>query len=102
MGEPSRPEPKHADASANSRGGGEELPFESALARLEEIVDRLERGDLPLEEALAAFEEGVGLSRRCAGELSSAERRIEVLMEGEDGGRSEPFMSAPEDEVPED
>ena len=56
-----------------------ELPFEEALSRLEQIVDRLEQGDLALEESLAVFEEGVRLSGRCAGELDAAERRIEVL-----------------------
>lgn len=58
-----------------------ELPFEAALERLEELVERLESGDLALEDALAAFEEGVALSRRCARQLDVAERRIEVLLE---------------------
>jgi exodeoxyribonuclease VII small subunit len=74
-------------ASANSPEspeGLEELGFEHALACLETIVDRLEQGDLELEQALAAFEEGVALTRRCAGQLEDAERRIEVLVrEGE-------------------
>ena len=68
-----------------------EPSFESALERLEAIVDRLESGDLPLEQALAAFEEGVSLSRRCAGELEAAERRIEILVGGESGAVTEPF-----------
>jgi exodeoxyribonuclease VII small subunit len=59
---------------------GSEPSFESALERLEAIVERLESGELPLEEALAAFEEGVGLSRRCTAELEAAERRIELLV----------------------
>jgi exodeoxyribonuclease VII small subunit len=65
--------------------GKSEPSFESALARLEAIVERLESGDLPLEEALAAFEEGVALSRRCTAELEAAERRIEILV-GVTGG----------------
>ncbi len=72
-----------------------EPSFEGALERLEAIVDRLESGELPLEQALAAFEEGVALSRRCAGELEAAERRIELLVGGEDGNATEPFE--PED-----
>ena len=44
----------------------EEVSFEKALGRLEEIAQSLETGDLELEAALAAFEEGVGLARRCA------------------------------------
>jgi exodeoxyribonuclease VII small subunit len=71
-------------APAESPEGLEALGFEDALARLETIVDRLEQGDLELEQALAAFEEGVALTRRCAGQLEDAERRIEVLVrEGE-------------------
>ncbi len=62
----------------------ESLSFEAALERLEGIVGRLEQGDLELEAALAAFEQGVALSRRCAGQLEQARRRIEVLArEGE-------------------
>lgn len=59
--------------------------FETALQRLEELVERLEQGDLELEAALSAFEEGVALARRCAAQLGDAERRIEVLMR-EGGG----------------
>ena len=72
-----------------------EPSFESALERLEAIVDRLESGDLPLEQALAAFEEGVTLSRRCSAELEAAERRIELLVGAEGGAASVPFR--PED-----
>jgi exodeoxyribonuclease VII small subunit len=57
-----------------------ELGFEAALARLEGVVARLEAGELPLEQALQAFEEGVALTRHCAEQLASAERRIEVLV----------------------
>jgi exodeoxyribonuclease VII small subunit len=59
----------------------EELSFEEALSRLESLVDRLEHGDLALEDALTAFEEGVRLTRRCAGQLEQAERRIDELVE---------------------
>ncbi len=58
-----------------------DVPFEQALGRLEEIVARLERGDLELEAALSAFEEGVSLSRSCADRIEQAERRIEALVE---------------------
>ena len=63
----------------------EEQTFESALARLEAIVENLESGELGLEESLTAFEEGVTLSRRCSTQLEDAERRIEILVgEGDD------------------
>ncbi|MDD9801452.1 MAG: exodeoxyribonuclease VII small subunit [Deltaproteobacteria bacterium] len=73
-----------------------QLPFEAALARLEEIVAQLEAGDLELEAALAAFEEGVALSKRCAALLGDAERRIEQLVESGDGLRSAPFEESGE------
>ena len=73
-------------------------PFEEALARLEQIVARLERGDLPLEQALAAFKTGVALTRRCARELEDAERRIEVLVREGDTWLARPFEAAGEPE----
>ena len=77
----------------------EEIKFEDALTRLEEIVERLEEGDLPLEESLSAFEEGIKLSRVCAKLLNEAERKVEILTKGEDGQLiAEPF----EEELPED
>jgi exodeoxyribonuclease VII small subunit len=73
-----------AAASVSPPEGLEELGFEEALSRLEKIVDRMEQGDLELEQALTAFEEGVALTRRCAGQLEDAERRVEMLVrEGE-------------------
>ena len=75
----------------------QELSFEKALEGLEKIAERLEAGDLELEAALAAFEEGVGLARRCAEQLREAERRIEVLTQEGDGW-SERDFEAPEDQ----
>jgi exodeoxyribonuclease VII small subunit len=69
-----------------------DITFEDALARLEQIVDMLEAGNLPLEESLKAFEEGVGLARHCARYLEEAEKRIEVLTRDESGLlRTEPL-----------
>jgi len=59
--------------------------FEESLADLEEIVAKLESGDLPLEESLQLFEEGVRLSRTCRERVTQAERRIEVLMRDNNG-----------------
>ncbi len=62
-----------------------DIKFEEALEKLEQIVETLEAGTLPLEESLKAFEEGVGLARRCARYLEDAEKRIEVLTRDESG-----------------
>ena len=68
------------------------IKFEDALARLEQIVDTPEPANLPLEDSLKAFEEGVGLARRCARYLDEAEKRIELLTKDEAGLlRVEPF-----------
>ena len=55
--------------------------FEAALAELEEIVKKLEAGDLALEASLALYERGVELSRFCHARLEDAERRVEILNE---------------------
>ena len=54
--------------------------FEQALAELETLVERLERGDLPLDEALKLFERGVSLTRHCQSSLQSAQQRVEILL----------------------
>ena len=59
--------------------------FENALKRLEEIVKKLENGDLPLDSALELFEEGIKLSRLCHTKLEEAERRVEILLKNESG-----------------
>jgi exodeoxyribonuclease VII small subunit len=62
-----------------------EKTFEEALHELEEIVNRLEQGDLPLEEALGLFEEGVRLSRSCHTKLDEAQKRVEIVLKDESG-----------------
>jgi exodeoxyribonuclease VII small subunit len=69
--------------------------FEAALERLERIVAELEQPELPLERSLAVFEEGVRLSRLLHLRLEEAERRVEILVEGEDGRKVPvPFRGA--------
>jgi len=76
-----------------------EKGFEEALKELEEIVNRLERGDLPLEEALGLFEEGVKLSRYCHKKLDEAQRRVEILLKDEEGKMvPQPFEPSEGDE----
>ena len=54
--------------------------FETAMRDLEDLVARLEQGDLPLEESLAAFERGVMLTRVCQTALKEAEQKVEILL----------------------
>jgi exodeoxyribonuclease VII small subunit len=61
--------------------------FEQAVKRLSEIVQALEKGDLPLEESLRLFEEGVKLSRASQGQLDAAQKRVEELLGFERDGR---------------
>jgi exodeoxyribonuclease VII small subunit len=56
------------------------VDFESAMQELEELVERLEQGELPLEESLAAFERGVQLTRTCQTALREAEQKVEILL----------------------
>ena len=73
--------------------GGRKKPesFEDALKRLEEIVQRMEGGDLALEDSLGLFEEGVRLTRVCSQRLDEAEKKIELLTRDEKGGvKAEP------------
>ena len=65
--------------------GAQAQTFEASLTSLEKIVRELERGELPLEKSLELFEEGVRLSRECQERLNEAERRIEVLLQDNDG-----------------
>ncbi len=58
----------------------ENVKFEDALKKLENIVDRLESGELELEEAINIFEEGINLSLYCQQELKKAEGRIRQLV----------------------
>jgi len=73
--------------------------FEKSLARLEEVVKRLESTELSLDDAMKLFEEGVKLSTECRKQLEDAEERVEILLKKADGKiAAEPFES--EDEAP--
>ena len=59
--------------------------FEQAMARLEEIVALLEKGEAPLEESLKLFEEGTGLMKQCSTLLDKAEQKVTVMQENMQG-----------------
>jgi exodeoxyribonuclease VII small subunit len=91
----SPPDAKGTDTSAPT--------FEASIKRLTEIVQALERGDLPLEESLGLFEEGVKLSRASQQRLNAAEKKVEQLLSVDEQGRAKtaPFdTTADEDDEP--
>jgi exodeoxyribonuclease VII small subunit len=62
----------------------DKMSFEQGLARLDEIVRHLEKGDLPLSDSLALFEEGTGLLSACNTMLEEAEQKVVKLRKGAD------------------
>ena len=79
-----------------------EKQFEDAMKELEDIVKRLESGDLSLEESLKIFEEGIALSRYCFKKLEEAEKRVSILIKDEEGIKREPFESEEIEDVEKD
>jgi exodeoxyribonuclease VII small subunit len=69
--------------------------FEQCLARLEEVVRKLESANLPLDQAMKLFEEGMQLSRDCQSQLEQAEARVEILLK-KAGGEMAPAPFDPE------
>ena len=63
--------------------------FEQAIAELEEVVGKLEKGELTLDESIDFFQKGVELSKYCSKRLDEAERKITLLIEKENGEISE-------------
>jgi exodeoxyribonuclease VII small subunit len=70
----------------------DELPeFESALNELEELVEKLEDGELSLRDSLSCFERGVTLSKHCHRMLEQARQTVTVLSDPDDAGSEQPF-----------
>ena len=70
--------------------------FEENMTRLEEIVTRLEKGDVPLSQSLSLFEEGTRLAAACRAELDQAEQQGVRLMKGPDGAPVETEFASEE------
>jgi len=66
--------------------------FEDALEKLEDIVRKMESGDIPLDEALKSFEEGIKLLRFCSAKLEETERRVEMLLGKENSLQTKRFQ----------
>ncbi|MFN3843548.1 exodeoxyribonuclease VII small subunit [Rehaibacterium terrae] len=65
--------------------------FEKSLDELEQLVQKMEKGDLSLDESLAAYERGVALYRQCRGALEQAELRVKLLGDPADPDSAQPF-----------
>ncbi|HEY4583655.1 MAG TPA: exodeoxyribonuclease VII small subunit [Lysobacter sp.] len=68
--------------------------FERSLDALEQLVERMEQGDMSLDESLAAYEQGVGLYRRCQTALEDAEMRVRLLTDPQDAATAQPYPDA--------
>jgi len=68
-----------------------EKKFEDAMRELEDVIKRLESGDLSLEESIKTFEQGIALSRYCFTRLEEAEKKVSMLVKDGDRIRQEPF-----------
>ncbi len=75
----------------------ESLTFEKALERLETIIEKMESGKLQLDEMMKYFEEGSALSCICEKKLKELEKKIEVLVKDEQGGKWKEFKSTSDD-----
>ncbi len=70
--------------------------FEEALKKLQEIVEKLEKGDLPLEEAMESFSDGIRLAQLCHRKLEEAENKVQMLLKDQQGGwAAAPFEAIP-------
>jgi len=67
--------------------------FEKSLEELENIANELERGNLSLEKSIETFEKGIKLSKECSEKLDKAEKRINILVQTENGLEEENFLA---------
>ncbi|MBH0229825.1 exodeoxyribonuclease VII small subunit [Halobacillus yeomjeoni] len=67
----------------------EELSFEEAMKQLEELVEKLETGEVPLEKAIQYYQEGMKLSKECNEKLGNVEKQMQQIMN--EHGEFEPF-----------
>lgn len=86
---------KHRDAAEATS----EPDFEKSLAELEQIVERMEQGELSLDESLKQFERGVALTRSCQSALQQAEQKVAILLRqnGDASDEPEPFATDDDD-----
>ena len=76
--------------------------FEDSMAKLEQIVDSLETGDLSLEKALKKFKEGVQLSKFCFNKLDETEKKVSLLLKGQNGNIKETVFLSDDETIKDD
>jgi exodeoxyribonuclease VII small subunit len=81
--------------AAVAESGNQIAQFEQSLNELEQLVARMEGGELSLDESLKSFERGIALFRNCQNALEQAELRVRVLLDPEAPDDAEPFESDP-------
>lgn len=69
------------------------LDFETALAELEKLVDKMEAGEVPLEDSLRDFERGIELTRTCQQALEAAEQKVQILLQQDTESEPQDFDS---------
>ena len=92
---PTSPDVLPADSAPADPAPNAVARFEHSLDELEQLVQRMEKGDLSLDDSLAAYERGVSLYRHCQTALEQAELRVKLLSDPLDPGTAEPFDDAP-------
>ena len=91
-----RSSPHELPLAAHERGSSPPVAdFETSLVALEQLVEKMEHGEMSLEESLAAYERGVGLYRRCQSALEQAELRVRLLSDPGNPDSAEPFAGIP-------
>jgi exodeoxyribonuclease VII small subunit len=81
-----------SDSPGSTAGSTDAAPFEATLAQLEELVARLESGELPLDQALRTFEQGVRMTRECQTALTAAQQKVQQLIARGDNVVAEDFQ----------
>ncbi|SCZ55100.1 exodeoxyribonuclease VII small subunit [Thiohalomonas denitrificans] len=79
-----------------AKTNSDRFDFERSLEELEQLVERMEHGDLTLEDSLKDFERGIELTRACQKALQEAEQKVQQLVEKSDGEPLEPFEGSGE------
>ena len=84
--------------TTGSKKKGKQLDFEANISALQELVEKMERGDFTLEESVAQFERGMALAKNCQDALRAAEVKVSKLMTTEPGEQQLEAVESPGEE----